>query len=128
MPARKKEMNVFLLFDSVLVRKSVKKILSARREIQLVGEARNALKALHDIRRLQPDAVIMHSQDRDRFGIDILRGIRTVSPASTVMMLKTRMYAHRGRKDAERAGPDIFLKSFAEWKHIPEILTETATD
>ena len=112
---------VFLLFDSITVRKWIAGHPPHGQGIRVIGEPRNPLKALAEIKRLQPDVVIMHSQDRNRFGIDMLQGIRNYSPESKVIML-TNSRHHLHQRDQQHTGPDLLLDTFTEWQKIPEIL------
>ena len=118
---RRKDIRVFLLFDSITVRKWIAGHPSHGQGIRIIGEAQNPLKALAEIKRLQPDVVIMHSQDRNRFGMDMLQGIRNYSPEAKVIML-TNSRHHLHHRNYQDAGPDLLLNTFTEWQKIPEIL------
>jgi DNA-binding NarL/FixJ family response regulator len=114
-------MDVFLLFDSITVREWVLKQLSNFPGIRVIGEAQNPLKALNEIIRLLPDAVIMLGRDQKKFGIDMLQRIRNNSPASKVIMLTTGwQYFYQGNAQNEK--PDVLLDTFTKWQKIPEIL------
>ena len=118
---RRKDIRVFLLFDSITVRKWIAGHPSHGQGIRIIGEAQNPLKALAEIKRLQPDVVIMHAQDRNRFGIDMLQGMRNYSPESTIIMLSNSRH-HIRQRNHQQAGPDMLLDTFNEWQKIPEIL------
>jgi DNA-binding NarL/FixJ family response regulator len=114
-------MNIFLLFDSMIVRNWVADLILKSPSIRIIGKARTAFAALGDIERLQPDVLILHSQDQKRFGVNILQCVKNVSPATKVIAITSKHAVFHGHETVNH-GADIFLTRFSDWKKIPDIV------
>jgi two-component system, NarL family, response regulator LiaR len=86
---------IFIIDDHDVVRKGLRFYLSARPEIEIVGEAGDARTAVAGVAELVPDVVLMdlvlplqpHAPPSDQGGVQATRQIRQVSPRSQVVVL-----------------------------------------
>lgn len=112
---------VLLVDDESLVRRTLKQILSAYRDLELVGEAANGEEAISAVDRLQPDVVVMDIRMPAFDGIAAVRAIREKYPRAKIIGLSE--YAQSYNVDAmERAGAvGVYLKSMALEELYPAI-------
>ncbi len=113
-------MKVFLLDDSPLFLRKLKKFLSGLPGIKIIGEARNPLKAIGRIKKLKPDAVIVDMKIYKILGIDILKNIRKIRPIPKIIMLTNELYRDYNEKLDIKA--DFFIDKFTEMNRITELL------
>jgi DNA-binding NarL/FixJ family response regulator len=112
---------VLLVDDESLVRRILKQILSAYRDMELVGEAANGEEAISAVERLQPDIVVMDIRMPALDGISAAREIRARYPHVKVIGLSE--YGNDFNTDAmERAGAvGVYRKSMALEELYPAI-------
>lgn len=112
---------VLLVDDESLVRRTLKQILSAYKDLELVGEAANGEEAISAMDRLQPDVVVMDIRMPAFDGIAAVRAIREKYPRAKIIGLSE--YAQSYNIDAmERAGAlGVYLKSMALEELYPAI-------
>ncbi|HET6515177.1 MAG TPA: response regulator [Thermodesulfovibrionales bacterium] len=113
-------MKIFLVDDSVVFRGWLRKVISSVPGIELIGEARDPLQAVQQIRLLKPDTVILDMRARRRFGIDILQGIQEITPSPVTIVLTNKLY-HLSSEHA-RIKADFLVDKFTERSKIPDIL------
>lgn len=104
---------VLLVDDESLVRRTLKDILAAYQDLELVGEAANGKEAISAVERLQPDVVVMDIRMPALDGIAAARVIR--DKYRHVKIIGLSEYAQSYNIDAmERAGAlGVYLKSMA---------------
>src|SRR6476660_7058813 len=104
---------VLLVDDESLVRRTLKQILSAYQDLELVGEAANGQEAISAVERLRPDVVVMDIRMPAIDGIAAVQAIREKYPRAQIIGLSE--YAQSYNVDAmERAGAlGVYLKSMA---------------
>jgi len=78
---------VFLLDDHEIVRRGLKELLEAERDIVVVGEAETAASALARIPALRPDVAILDVRLPDGDGVAVCRDIRSALPQVACLML-----------------------------------------
>lgn len=117
----KNDMRVFLVDDSTVIRGWIRRLLSGLRGIEIVGETRDPIKAIHHIRTLKPDAVILDMRVQKRLGIDVLQNLRELTPAPLIIMLTHRFYRSFGSEN-RASGADFYFDKFTEWHKISDIL------
>ena len=82
-----KPITVLLADDNVMVRKSYKKLLKIEADLQVVGEAKNGQQAVALVKKLHPAVVLMDLAMPLMNGIEALRQIQKICPATKVLML-----------------------------------------
>ena len=86
---------VFIVDDHDVVRKGLRYYLNARPDVDIVGEAGDALTAVHGVTHEVPDVVLMDivlplkpsDLPSDQGGVQATRQIRQVSPHTQVVVL-----------------------------------------
>ncbi|OQX80778.1 MAG: hypothetical protein B6D56_04120 [Candidatus Omnitrophica bacterium 4484_70.1] len=91
---------IFIVEDSVLMRKIIREILSSEPEFTIVGEAGSGNKALEEIPRLKPDVVTLDVNLPDISGLDVLREIMDKFPTRVLML---SAYTQRGSDSTIKA-------------------------
>ena len=80
---------VLLVDDDALMRAGLEAILSSDAAVRVVGEASDGRIAVEQVRRLQPDVVLMDIRMPDVDGIAATREVVAVSPDVRVVILTT---------------------------------------
>jgi len=78
---------VFLADDHTIVREGLRLILESQGNITVVGEASNGRKAVHEVKKICPDIVIMDIAMPELNGIDATAQIAQSCPATQVIIL-----------------------------------------
>lgn len=78
---------VFLADDHAVVRDGMTALMEAEQDIQVVGTASNGQQAVEQIKKIQPDIVVMDIAMPELNGIDATRQISQTCPAVKVIML-----------------------------------------
>ena len=86
-PAANPNISVFLLDDHEIVRRGVRELLEAERDITVIGEAGTAESALARIPALRPDVAILDVRLPDGDGVSVCREIRSRLPETACLML-----------------------------------------
>jgi chemotaxis response regulator CheB len=114
--------------ESPFFRRWFRKLILTLPGVQIIGEPKDPLSALRFIRIMRPDAVVMDAKIQLRFGIDLVRSIRTITPIPRVIMLTSELSELCCRyqsKVSEKA--DVLLDKLTEYDKIPEILRSFAS-
>ena len=86
-PAVNSNISVFLLDDHEIVRRGVRELLEAERDITVIGEAGTAESALARIPALRPDVAILDVRLPDGDGVSVCREIKSRLPEVACLML-----------------------------------------
>ncbi|MGE5336534.1 MAG: response regulator [Gemmatimonadota bacterium] len=76
-----------LVDDHSVVRDGLRFLLEAEGDIRVIGGATNGREAVQEVRRLQPDVVIMDLAMPELNGIEATRQIRDACPGTQVLVL-----------------------------------------
>ena len=106
---------VFLVEDSPAIRVRLAAMLSEIPGVDVVGEAETAGAAIDGILRTRPDSVVLDVQLIGSSGIDVLRKLRPLDPA-TVFIVLTNSPDARYRKLYLDAGANYFLDKTTEFE------------
>ena len=112
---------VFLVEDSSLIRERLLQLLAAMPSVNVIGYAETPCDAIEQIRRSQPDVVILDIKLKGGNGIDVLREVKRHMPAIVVLML-TNYTSPQFRSQCMQAGADYFLDKTNEFQKIAPIL------
>ncbi|MGQ0811838.1 MAG: response regulator transcription factor [Nitrospiraceae bacterium] len=82
-----KIISLFLVDDHEVVRLGLRALIERTGLIQVVGQAGTVAETLEEVRRLQPDVVLMDVRLPDGNGAEACREIRSLSPATRVLFL-----------------------------------------
>ncbi|GEM_PF-1424502 len=81
------EIRLLVAESNTLLRQGVIKLVTADRDISVVGEANTGMQAVEKTRELKPDAVIVNRRIAGLDGIDVTRLIAQEVPSSRVVVL-----------------------------------------
>jgi two-component system, NarL family, response regulator DevR len=103
---------VFLLDDHDLVRRGVRDLLSAARDVMVVGESSDAGPAAKQILALDVDVMVLDLHLQDGTGIAVCRHVRAADPSVRGLLL-TASSDDEAALAAILAGADGFATKFA---------------
>lgn len=106
---------IFLAEDHHLVRQGTRMLLEAEPDFEVVGEAEDGIRAMHETLRLHPEVLIVDIVLPDLNGIEVMRQVKRRAPEVKVIALS--MYATEAYvTEALRAGAAAYVlkKSTAE--------------
>jgi two-component system response regulator DevR len=73
-------LRVYLVDDHDIVRRGLRDLLAAARDLSIVGDSGSARQAVSAIAELRPDVMVLDVQLQDGTGIDVCREVRSVAP------------------------------------------------
>ena len=118
---------IYIVDDSVNLRKRLYELLSDVENVQVIGQAGNVDKALNDIRVLKPDTVLLDIRLPGKNGIQLLGKIKEFQPEITVIIMTNYDYPQY-RQQSIRAGADHFFNKTREFESIIQVLKRQSTD
>jgi DNA-binding NarL/FixJ family response regulator len=110
---------VIIAVDHPLFREALRRLLSGRRGLELVGEAPDGADALELCRRLRPDLVLMDVRMPRMDGLTATRAIKREFPRTIVLVL-TALEDSEHLLEALRAGASGYIVKDAAPKQIAE--------
>ena len=113
-------MKVFIVDDSRAFRKELINLLSKLKEVEIVGQAQDSVKAMEAIQRLKPDAVILGLPIPGGNGIRLVKNIKKDKLAPIVIILTNYPY-RQYRKKYMDAGADFFFDKSTEFEKVIEV-------
>jgi DNA-binding NarL/FixJ family response regulator len=78
---------VFIADDHAVFRDGLRSLLEAQEDIAVIGEAGNGRDAVREVKRLNPDVVVMDIAMAELNGIEATAQIRSTHPSSRVVIL-----------------------------------------
>lgn len=78
---------ILIVDDHPLVREGLKSILRPAAEYEVIGQAGKARDALHLVKSLKPDLVLLDLSLPDKSGLEICREIRNISPPTRILIV-----------------------------------------
>jgi len=78
---------ILLADDHAILRAGLKLLLDAQPDLAVVGEAQNGMQALALAEQLHPDLILLDLTMPGLGGLEVLRTLKEVSPASRVLVL-----------------------------------------
>ncbi len=100
---------VLIVDDSAVIRTMVKQILLRSKEIEVVGEAGDGQKAVHEAAILRPDVIIMDINMPTMDGLEATKQIMASTPTA-ILMFTTEDVARVGYQALEYGAVDIIPK------------------
>lgn len=118
---------VLIVDESLFFRNWLRKLVMAIPKIQIIGEAEDALSALHFLRKakVKPDVIIVDMKTQWRLGTDLIKSFRQITPISRIIGLASGGYLLYQRKTAEKA--EVLLNKITEYNKIADILNSYAS-
>lgn len=100
---------VLVVDDSAFMRRALRTMLEKHEAIQVVGTASNGLRAIEEVKRLQPDVVTLDIEMPEMDGLTALRQIRRISKAAVLMVSSLTSEGSQASLSALRAGASDFI-------------------
>ena len=116
-------LTVVLVDDHSVVRDGLRFLLEAEGDIRVIGGATNGREAVQEVRRLQPDVVIMDLAMPELNGIEATRQIRDACPGTQVLVLSMHSTAEHIFRALQAGALGYLLKESAG----PEVVTAVRT-
>jgi DNA-binding NarL/FixJ family response regulator len=116
-------MKVLIADDSQVVAERLRTLLSEVIGIEIAGLAGTVPEALHAVRSLRPDVVILDLQIPGGRGMDVLKTIRKEQPGLTVIVLSNHSHSQYRKKCLEN-GAHSFLDKSTEFHKVVAVLGE----
>jgi len=108
-------LTILLVDDEKTVRSALQRLLSARPEWKVVGEAIDGLDAVSKARDLKPDVVIMDVTMPEMNGLQATPAIKKENPSIEILIF-TQHDSNQIVREAQKAGASGYLlKSQAHW-------------
>jgi DNA-binding NarL/FixJ family response regulator len=108
-------LTILLVDDEKTVRSALQRLLSARPEWKVVGEAIDGLDAVSKARDLKPDVVIMDVTMPEMNGLQATPAIKKENPSIEILIF-TQHDSNQVVREAQKAGASGYLlKSQAHW-------------
>ena len=121
MPSSLLSINVFLADDSELIRSRIAQILQGHapaHAMTVVGQAGNPQDCIDAILATRPDVVVLDIQLKGGSGLEVLRAVRDVAPATQFVIFSHHSSA--GYRDLYlREGAACFLDKNSEFDQLP---------
>ncbi len=105
--------SIYLIDDQTMVRSAIRALLEKIEGYQVVGDNRDARNGIEEIKRLQPDVVLLDITMPGLSGLDAIVPIKRASPRTKVLMAST----HEGSSFVQQslqAGADGYISKDSE--------------
>lgn len=106
-------MNLFLVENSNYLCERLARLVSQRKDVQVVGSAATAKQAVAEIHRLKPDVVLLDIRLDDGNGLQVLQQIKKGRQSPAVIVLTNYAYPQYRTRFIEN-GADYFFDKSAE--------------
>ncbi|MEP2600520.1 MAG: response regulator, partial [Paraglaciecola sp.] len=95
---------ILIVDDSTFFRRRITQILEQDNELEVVGEAKDGLEALAEVKRLKPDVVTMDVEMPVLDGISAVKNIMAMAPVPIIMFSSLTSEGAKATLDALDAG------------------------
>ena len=119
-------LKVYIADDSVVVREKLKEALEETDFIKVVGESGDAVQAITDIRRLDPQVTIIDIRMPGGGGLPVLQDLKACTPDRVAIILTSFPFPQY-RQACLAAGADYFFDKTKDIQQMTEILVELAS-
>jgi DNA-binding NarL/FixJ family response regulator len=116
---------VFIVDDSPIVRERLVRLVNELPQATVVGEAAQPAEAIYEIRRLQPDLVILDISMPGGSGMHVLETVKKDAPEIKIIMLTNFAY-DQYRDKCCQLGADYFFDKSTEFQQIAQVIQDTA--
>jgi two-component system response regulator NreC len=112
---------VLVVDDHAVVRSGLRRVLDAEGDMECVGEAANAERAVYEAIELRPDMVLMDVTMPGKNGIEGLPALLQAVPNTKVLMLSMQDDPHYVREAFEAGASGYVLKEAADTEVVNAI-------
>jgi len=118
-------LKVYIADDSVVVRGRLKEALEEQGCIEIIGESGNAEQAITEIRRLDPQVVIIDIRMPGGGGLPVLKDLKARTPGRIAIILTSFPYPQY-RQTYLEAGADYFFDKTQDIQKLTDALVKLA--
>jgi two-component system LytT family response regulator len=104
-----KNLQLLIVDDEPLIRNSIRRSLSARNDVDVIGECESGSQAMHAIESLHPDLVLLDVQLHDCTGLEV---VERIGPERMPPVIFVTAYDEYAVKAFELNAVDYLLKPF----------------
>lgn len=105
-----KQVRVILAEDLGLIREGIRSTLRAAEDVEIVGEASDAVQAIRLARELKPDVVLIDQDLAEGDGLYATRLIKQVQPSVEIIVMTDRLDAAKALQAIEAGATGYILK------------------
>ena|ERR1043166_227236 len=116
-----RNIKVFIADDSIVLRERLLDMLRDIPGIEVLGCAEDGLHAIHCIRTLKPDAVVLDIQMPRGTGLDVLKNIKREGRGGPMVVVFTNFPYPQYRKRALEFGADYFFDKTTEFEKLRDL-------
>lgn len=120
----KRRVRVMIVDDTPQVLRDLRQLLELSGVVEVAGEARNGLEAVHLAANISPDVVVMDLEMPGMDGYEAVRQIKACQLVRRVVILSV----HAGREEMDRArtaGADSFVTKGARYEILLNAILAT---
>ena len=118
-------LTVFIADDSAVVRGKLKEALEEQGTIKVVGESGDAMQAITEISRLDPQVAIIDIRMPEGGGLPVLKDSKAQTPGRIAIILTSFPFPQY-REVYLAAGADYFFDKTQDIQKLTDILVELA--
>jgi DNA-binding NarL/FixJ family response regulator len=107
------EIEILVVDDYPLVRRSVSRLLGSASSLTVVGQAANGREALQQIQRLQPAVVVMDIKMPEMDGLEVARRVQEQELPVAILFLTLHNSVQSIREALQHGARGYVLKRFA---------------
>ena len=119
-------LTVYIADDSAVVREKLKEALEETDSIKVVGESGDAVQAITEIRRLDPQVTIIDIRMPGGGGLPVLKDLKSRTP-NRIAFILTSFPFPQYREVYLSAGADYFFDKTKDIQQMTEILLALAS-
>ena len=116
-------MKILIIDDSLLIRRSLVKLLDALDGSNQVAEAVNVPEGIRLAREFKPDVIIIDIRMPGGSGFDVLKEVRKMKSPPVAIML-TKYSSEKFREEAFKYGADYFFDKSNEFEKAIDVIRE----
>ena len=117
-------MKILIVDDSIMIRRSLIKLIDRIGDNLEIAEAVNAPEGIRIAQDMRPDIVILDIMMPGGSGFSVLKIVREFEvPPVTIMLSKYS--ADKFREEAERGGADHFFDKSTEFEKVVDVIKNT---
>lgn len=119
-----KNMKIFIVDDSPILRTRLNDAMADIGEAEIVGEADSALDAIAAIKQTQPQVIVLDIRLRVGTGLDVLREIKRDVNNPVIVIVITNYPYEQYRRVSMSIGADYFFHKATQFVEVINVLKE----